>query len=305
MKKKIITIISILLFAGLIVFVGNVMVIASQILLVTNIYCVYGFYAMLIALFAVFIVMPIIRMVKMPQISKMRIENQDKISANELYAIGQNLSKHFPEERKDEKEQFSKNVFKYGISQRDMQLKNITDEINKRFERIDEKIKRYGKSVFVLTAISQNNRFDTISVLIMNFRMIKDLIDSTGFSPGYRHLIKLYYRILMTGAFAYAISDVTDMADETFLSGLETEVAEKVGSETFGKIFGILTKSLADGAVNGLFTLRLGYVTKHYLEEGFDTFKDKKARVRIYKQSLSDAWKLRNVINETEIRKAS
>ncbi|MBO7439902.1 MAG: DUF697 domain-containing protein [Bacteroidales bacterium] len=305
MKKKILTLFSILLFAGLIVFVGNVIVIAGQIMLVTNIYCVYGFYAVLLALFIIFVAAPIIRMVKMPQISKMRIENQDKISANDLYAIGQNLSKHFPDERKSEKEQFSRKVFKYGISQRDQQLKNVMDEINKRFENIDNKIKRYGKSVFILTAISQNNRFDTISVLIMNFRMIKDLIDSTGFSPGYRNLIKIYYRVLMTGAFAYAISDVTDMADETYLAGLETEVAEKIGSETLGKLLGILTKSIADGAVNGLFTLRLGYVTKHYLEEGFESFKDKKARVKIYKQSLQDAWKLRNVINETKLRKAS
>ena len=300
MRKTIVTILCILVFVVLLVFVGNVIVIANQILIVTNIYCVYAFYALLLILTAVFIIAPIVRLVRMPQITKLTTIS-GTISKNDLYAIGKNLAKNFPDERKNEKDKFEHSVFEYGISQPFKQKEIVDNEIKKRLQTIDDKIKRYGKRVFILTAISQNSRFDTVSVLILNFKMINDLIKSTGFRPGYYQLFQIYWRVLMTGAFAYATSEVTDMADELFLSEIGTEIGEKVGSETLGKILGIFTKSIADGAVNGMFTLRLGYVTKKYLEIGFDKFKDHKERIKVYKQSIKEAWNCRKIINEIKL----
>lgn len=297
MRKRIVTILCILVFVVLLVFIGNVIVIANQILLVTNIYCVYAFYALLLILTSFFIIAPIVRLVKMPQIAKFTTTS-DKISKNDLYAIGKNLAKNFPEERLNEKAQFEHSVFEYGISQPSKQKEIVDNEIRKRLQTIDDKIKRYGKRVFILTAISQNSRFDTVSVLILNFKMINDLIKSTGFRPGYYQLFQIYWRVLITGAFAYATSEVTEMADELFLSEIGIEIGEKVGNETFGKILGIFTKSIADGAVNGMFTLRLGYVTKKYLEIGFDKFQDHKERIKVYKQSVRAAWKSRKMIND-------
>lgn len=300
MKKTIVTILCTAAFIVLLVFVGNVIVIANHILLVTNLYCVYAFYVVLLILAVKFLVLPIIRLVRMPQITILT-KPTDNTSAKELYNIGKNLVKSFPKERTNEKSTFERKVYSFGISQPSKQMTLVGEEIDKRIESIDDKIKRYGKRVFVLTAISQNSRFDTISVLILNFRMINDLIKSTGFRPNYYQLFQIYWRVLMTGAFAYATSEVSEMADEVFLSNISTEIGEKIGSATFGTLLGVFTKSLADGAVNGLLTLRLGYVTKKYLEIGFDKYKDHKQRISIYKQSVQEAWNCRKLINNKNV----
>lgn len=300
MRKTIVTILCILIFVVLLIFAGNVIVIANQILLVTNIYCVYGFYALLLILSVLFIIVPIVRLIRMPQIAKLTKTNST-ISSNELYTIGKNLAKYFPKDRQNEKDIFERCVFEYGIAQPSKQKELVDKEIGKRLKTIDEKIKRYGKRVFILTAISQNSRFDTISVLILNFRMINDLIKSTGFRPGYYQLFQIYWRVLMTGAFAYATSEVSEMADELFLSDIGTEIGEKVGNETLGKLLGIFTKSIADGAVNGMFTLRIGFVTKKYIEIGFNQFKDHKQRISVYKHSIKEAWNCRKNINDLRI----
>ena len=304
MIRNIVKIMCILVFIVLLLFIGNVMVIANNIQNATNEYVAYAFYAVLLVLLLAFIIIPLVKLLKMPSMMEFP-KVDDSYTAEKVQKIALNLAANYPNNEKVEQKKFTDTVESAGLTDKDNLIKSVNNEIKRRFDNIESIIKRYGKHVFIVTAISQNNRLDTISVLILNFRMIKDLIKSTGFRPSNIQMLQIYWRVIVTGAFAYATSEAVDFADETFLSEMSTEIGEKVGSSILGKLLGVFTKSLADGAVNGLFTLRLGYVTKHYLEEGFDTFKDKTARVKIYKQSLRDAWKIRNVINETEIRKAS
>ena len=60
----------------------------------------------------------------------------------------------------------------------------ISNEVNRRLEGdtnlgvvgIDSRIKEWGKTVFMVTAISQNGVFDTVSVLIMNYNIYKAVL---------------------------------------------------------------------------------------------------------------------------------
>lgn len=301
--KSIVKVICIVAFVVLLIFVGNVMIIANNIQNATNVYCAYAFYAVLLVLLLVFVVIPAIKLLRMPSFMDLsKVKNNDTVEKVQKIAL--NLAANYPaktEEEKVERKNFVDTVKSLGLSAQDELMECVNNEIDRRFANIDSEIKKYGKHVFVVTAISQNNRLDTFSVLILNFRMINDLIKSTGFRPNNIQMLKIYWRVMVTGAFAYATSDIVDFADETFLSEISTEIGEKVGSSILGKLLGVFTKSLADGAVNGLFTLRLGYVTKRYLQEGFETFNDKNARVRIYKQSLKDAWNCKKLINDVKL----
>lgn len=318
----------IIILIALVIFIGNVVVLANQILILTNVYFVYAFYLLILILLFVFIIIPIRRIMKMPELSKLSIKETDndgneiEISADKVYAIGIVLIKNYPsfslKKNNDDIDAYNKaksayerefnefktNVHKYNVSLRDEQIKNVEAEIQKRMNAIDTKIKKYGKRVFILTAVSQNSKFDTLAVWILNIRMIKDIIESSGFRPSYYQLFQIYWRVIITGAFAYATSEVSDMVDETILSEISTEVGIKYGSELFGQIVKIFTKSIADGAVNGLLTLRLGYVTKKYLECGFDKFKTGD-RIEIYKSSFKEAWKCKNVIFKPKNKLAS
>lgn len=295
--KSIVKVICILAFVAVLLFVGNVMVIASHIQNATNVYCAYAFYAALLVLLIIFVVIPIVKLLRMPSIMELsKVEDGDTVEKVQKIAL--NLAANYPatnEEEEKEGQTFAETVKGLGLTAKNELMQCVNNEIEKRFNNIDSKIKKYGKHVFIMTAISQNSRLDTVSVLILNFRMINDLIKSTGFRPNNFQMLKIYWRVMVTGAFAYATSEVVDMADESILSELSSNIGESIGSALFGKFLGIFAKSLADGAVNGLFTLRLGYVTKRYLQEGFDKLEDNakenERTKNIYKDSLFEAWK--------------
>ena len=301
LMKSIIKIVCVLAFVVLLLFVGNVIVIANQIQTATNVYCAYAFYVVLLALLIIFIIKPVIKLLRMPSLISLSKVNEG-YPTSEIRKIANNLAQNYQaetDEEKDAKRKFIEGVKECGtVSRNELIEKYVNPEIERRMSKIKGKIEQYRNRVFVLTAISQSNRFDAVSVWILNFRMINDLIKQTGFRPSYYQMFQIYWRVLATGAFAYAVSDVTDWADETFFSDISQEIGEKIGSAIFGKILGIFTKSLADGAVNALFTWRLGYVTKKYLEIGFDKFKDR--RMDIYKESIIEC---RNYVEL--IRKAS
>ena len=290
LAKKLLSFVCVLAFIGLLIFVGNVVFLAKQIESVSNVYFAYAFYGVLFVLLLFFVVIPIIRLLKMPELPKLQTMD-NKASAKEMRTIARNLVATFPEDREKEKKNFQGKVERNSVSMPDSQRKLVENEIEKRQSDINSKITKYAKRVFALTAISQSNRFDAVTVWILNFRMINDLIQSTGFRPNGYQMFQIYWRVVVTGAFAYAVSDVADWTGEKLLDELSTEIGEKVGSSIFGNLIGIFTKSLADGAVNGLLTLRLGYITKKYLEIGFDKYKDKKEMLNVYKMAVKEAWK--------------
>ena len=87
MKK----IIGILIFVVLLMFVGNVITIANQIQMVTNVYCAYAFYVVLFVLLLVFVIIPIIKLLKMPVFSFSKVNNTD-YSIEALQGEGQELT---------------------------------------------------------------------------------------------------------------------------------------------------------------------------------------------------------------------
>lgn len=60
----------------------------------------------------------------------------------------------------------------------------IEDMYSVRIIGINRRIIEWAKSVFMITAISQNGKLDTVSVLYMNYKMIEDVIMASGF-PAY------------------------------------------------------------------------------------------------------------------------
>ena len=68
---------------------------------------------------------------------------------------------------------------------------------------INRRIIEWAKSVFMITAISQNGKLDTVSVLYMNYKMIEDVIMASGFRPTRQQLFRQYVNILVTSIKTY------------------------------------------------------------------------------------------------------
>ena len=140
-------------------------------------------------------------------------------------------------------------------------------------KNIDELVVNSAKDTLILTAMSQNGFIDFIVVLSNNFRMIKKIIIMCGFRPTFTRTMKLYMNVFFS-------SLVADGAQKLEMSSL-------ISSSLTG-LSKIVVDSLGNGAVNALFMLRIGMLTKNYLY--IDDVKKKKFSLR--NNSILEACKL-------------
>jgi hypothetical protein len=117
-------------------------------------------------------------------------------------------------------------------------------------EQIEKIIVESSRNTLVLTGVSQNKFLDSLSVLVCNIQMIKKIVALCGFRPTFLRVMKLYLRVFVASLIANGLSQV-DVAGmiSTSIKGL-------------GKV---LTNSAVDGAVNALFVLRIGILTRNYI----------------------------------------
>ena len=75
---------------------------------------------------------------------------------------------------------------------------------------IDKRIREWAKSVFMITAIAHNSKFDALTMLFLNHKMIEGVILASGFRPTNAQMFRIYTWIIGTAFFSYLISDPLD-----------------------------------------------------------------------------------------------
>ena len=157
-------------------------------------------------------------------------------------------------------------------------------QINEVFEKtikkdINKIIVNNAKTVMVSTAISQNGRFDMLTVLAVNLKMIKEIVACCGFRPSYAKLGKLSANVLSTALIAEGLegldfNDIFPTSTANMLS--EVPLIKPIAS------------SIIQGISNALLTIRIGVVTRRYL---FTEYKDI-SKDLIRKQSIKESIKI-------------
>jgi len=127
------------------------------------------------------------------------------------------------------------------------------NEIRKKINKI---IQKNAKTVMVSTAISQNGRLDFLTVVAVNLRMVKEIVQICGFRPSYRHLAKLTVNVFLTALIAEGLENL-NIADILPQSSMNV-----IGEIPFLKP---ILSSVVQGISNALLTLRVGIVTRKYL----------------------------------------
>ena len=175
----------------------------------------------------------------------------------------------------------------------------------------------------MITAISQNGKLDTVSVLYMNYKMIEDVIVASGFRPTRQQLFRQYVNILVTSLMTFVVSEVfkdmgsvapfgsladqsSDAASDIDISDASVDAADidldDIGDTVSGdtgflsilsnvKIPGVVIGSICDGIVNSLMTLRIGYVTRNYLIDGMNSLNGIKAKRKAKRVAVKEALK--------------
>ncbi len=121
---------------------------------------------------------------------------------------------------------------------------------------INKTIQRNAKTVMVSTAISQNGRLDFFTVVVVNLKMIKEIVQLCGFRPSFRKLAKLTINVFTTALIAEGLEDL--------------DISEVLPQSTLTTISELplvkpLMSSFTQGISNALLTLRVGIVTRKYL----------------------------------------
>jgi uncharacterized membrane protein YcjF (UPF0283 family) len=133
-------------------------------------------------------------------------------------------------------------------------LNNVYNKHMKK--KINKVIRQHAKTVMVSTAISQNGRLDFITVVVVNIKMIKEIVVLCGFRPSYRNLAKLVVNVFVTALIAEGLENI-NLNDI-----IPTSTMKMLGEIPLIKP---IMSSVIEGVSNALLTLRIGIVTRKYL----------------------------------------
>lgn len=320
MNRNLFLIIGVFLAIIATILVGNVIIIGDKLGELTHRYVEYTFYIVLLLLVVLYLIRPIVKVHRAPEIPVLAVD--DDWNARQLRDFSKRLAANCDyicdkKLRDGHRREFLKSV-QFHSADTDVLRTIISEEIALRMDGskelnvlgINNRIKEWGKTVFMITAISQNNKFDTLAVLVMNYKLIADIVLASGFRPTKPQMFKLYVKVLTTALITYCTSqvftDIDGVAPFDFDGG---DVADDLGSDMdvdvdeggFGtsiinslkklEIPGVLIGSVMDGCLNALMTLRIGYVTKSYLTEGAGALSGTKNKRRVKRNALKDSFK--------------
>lgn len=180
-------------------------------------------------------------------------------------------------------------------------LKSIYDnEISK---DIDKLISLKSTEVLLATAISQNSKFDGLTVILVNIRMIMQIVVRCGYHPSYAQLGKLIWKVLRNSLIAYTIQSLH--LEDIVISGID-----KLTKGIVSAIPGLkeIAGSLLQGSANALLTLRVGILTRKYLYEEYNIQQYLTDPNEANKEMLTDALnesneKIDDIISECQRRR--
>ena len=235
-------------------------------------YLEYGFYILAFLLVYFLILNPIRIIIFAPTFSVATILDKDQKHKKKVYRkVTKNLIKNGSLNEED------KNALIKSLKE-----DNLDEALNNYFNKslkneINKIIIRNAKSVMISTAISQNGRLDFISVVVINLRMIKDIVIKCGFRPSYAKLGKLAANVFSTALIAEGLegldfSDIFPAQTTNFFS--EVPLLKPV------------TSSIMQGISNALLTIRIGIVTRKYLFTEYKNISKSEIRVSSIKESI-------------------
>ncbi len=142
---------------------------------------------------------------------------------------------------------------------------------------INKLIIKNSTTVLVSTALSQNGNLDMLSVVAINLKMIKEIVQLSGFRPTYPNLAKLSVNVLVTSLIAEGLEDIE--VSEL----LPNKISETLTDLPFLKT---ISSSILSGIANGMLTCRVGVVTRSYLFNDNELLTKREIRRMAYIESL-------------------
>ena len=332
MKRNLLIITLLFLGSFVILLLGNIIIIGEKIASLSHVaWAEYAFYTLILVVFYVVVIRPVVRVHRAPQIPALSIDGEWNTA--QLVAFGHKLAdncnyipkdKSCPELRKLHQQRLLEGLERYATSREEL-VQIISEELKLRIEGgelketsgprtedmhsvriigINRRIIEWAKSVFMITAISQNGKLDTVSVLYMNYKMIEDVIVASGFRPTRQQLFRQYVNILVTSLMTFVVSEVfkdmgsvapfgsladqsSDAASDIDISDASVDAAD-VDLDDIGDTVSGDTGFLS---ILSNVKIRIGYVTRNYLIDGMNSLNGIKAKRKAKRVAVKEALK--------------
>ena len=287
MKKPLITVAVSLTLVVAILLAGNIITIGDKLSAASPVLA-WVFYGLLAAALVWLVVIPTCRVLFSKPFPKLSVDASAEDSPElraELKGFVRSLADNLGDLPADEAAARRSELLGQLDSFYDLaELRGIIQgELDRRFDKAQSHINQWAKTVFLVTTVSQTGRIDAITSLVINCRMIADVIRCSGYRPTWGQLGKQYARILATSLFSYYLSDTLDKVE------IDPEMLHLKALSNI-PLMGTITRSLVDGTANTLLSLRIGHVTLAYLREGAEALSGK-AGAKVRRQAMLDAVK--------------
>ena len=287
MKKTLISLgvtaalVVVILLAGNVIVIGDKLAAASPVL-------AWVFYGLLLGALCWLVVVPTCRILFAKPFPKLSVDDSAQDSPElraELKTFARSLADNLGDLPAEEAAARRGELLAQLASFYDVaELRGIIQgELDRRFDKAQEHINQWAKTVFLVTTVSQVGRIDAITSLVINCRMIADVIRCSGYRPTWGQLGRQYARILATSLFSYYLSDTLDKVE------VDPEMLHLKALANI-PLVGTVTKSLVDGTANTLLSLRIGHVTLAYLREGAQALSGKSG-AKVRRRAMLDAVK--------------
>lgn len=265
-----------------ILLVGNILLIGDKIGAVTHLYVEYAFYVVMAFLIFCFILVPVARILLMPEFPK--LETEEGWDVRKMRKYGLSLAKNCfyltdVTERKERRNTLEASIDSAGDDAAALK-RVIDDEVGERVRNINHLVSRCGRKVLVLTAASQNSTLDTFSVIILNIRLIYQIVCATGYRPNIFQLSRIMIGVLGSAFTAYISQSLTNS-----LEGYIKNLFANTGIPILGSALGMLL----NGSLNAALTLYIGYATRNYVLKGLKALSNETEKAGVMSSAVSMA----------------
>jgi len=217
-------------------------------------YLEYAFYVVSALLFVLLIGRPLVQILFSPTFSMDSLFS-DEQNAKKNFLMYKRVTKnimtetYLTENEKASLEASIGNALELKESLSQVFDKTIKKELNKI-------IVKHAETVFLSTAISQNGRLDSLAVITINLKLIKELVVKCGFRPSYPALGRLSFNIMTSAVIAESLENIN--LNELFPNKTLNALSDIPFLKT-------ILGSLAQGVGNALLSLRVGIICRNYL----------------------------------------
>lgn len=253
------------------IFLSNIIQVGERLRRIHE-YVEYGFYVLAAILVYILLINPLRVIVFAPTFSVDALLDDDR----KRFKIYKNAAKvllsndNLPDEDKD--------LIRESMGNKDELKLSLTKVFDTTIKKeINELIIKNSKTVMVSTALSQNGNLDMLSVIAVNLKMVKEIVQLSGFRPSYPYLGKLSLNVLVTSIIAEGLDDIE--VSEL----LPNKIGESLSDLPFVKT---ISNSVMSGIANAMLTCRIGVVTRTYLFNDNQLLTKKQIRRMAYKESI-------------------